>query len=125
MHALAKARGVAERGGEMRFANARRPEQQNVRVLIEPTVTFGQSGDAGFADRGDGGEVEPVEGLARGQSGLQQMPGCPPPRPLGDLVLHQRREGLRRGPALAVGGFGQRRPEPGDRGQTKLGEQHR
>ena len=58
--------GVTEGGGEMRFADARRPEQQNVRSLIEPTVACRQSGDAGFADRGDGGEVETIEGFARG-----------------------------------------------------------
>src|ERR1035437_7580455 len=45
--------------------------------------------------------------------------------PAGSLASSKCREVRRRAPALAVGGFGQRRPEQGDRGKTKLAEQHR
>ena len=113
---------MTERGPEMRFADAGRPEDQNVHSLGQPSIAFRQCHDAGLADRGGGGEVEAVDGFPRGQSGLQQMPCGAPLRPLGDLVLEQGGEGLCRRPALAIGGLRDGLPEAGDRGQAELGE---
>ena len=107
----------------MRFAAARRAEEDQVGAFFEPGVASGKRHDLGFRDHRHGVEVEAVEGLGRRQAGVVEMAGYAPARALGDLMLGQGDEEACGGPSLLVGARGEVGPDELDRRKAQLDQE--
>src|SRR5882757_7025651 len=79
----------------MALAAARRPEQQDVGTLRQPSIAGRQRHHLSFRDHWDDLEVERGERLAGGQTRLGEMPFDAATATVGPLVLGERRKMLR------------------------------
>src|SRR6267378_3729202 len=75
----------------MALAAARRPEQQDVGTLRQPSIAGRQRHHLSFRDHWDDLEVERGERLAGGQTRLGEMPFDAATATVGPLVLGERR----------------------------------
>ncbi len=104
---------------EMAFAGAGRAEQQEIGALPDPAVAGGERHHLGFADHGDGAEVEAVERLASGQARFGEMAFDAPPEAIGHFMLGQGGEEAGRRPAFLIGLFGELGPHQLDARQAQ------
>src|SRR5712664_3415653 len=74
----------------MALAAARRPEQQDVGTLRQPSIAGRQRHHLSFRDHWDDLEVERGERLAGGQTRLGEMPFDAATATVGPLVLGER-----------------------------------
>ena len=108
----------AERRGEVRLVGAGWPKQQQIGALFEPGVASGER----LGDHWHGVEVEGVQALAGWRPRFGEMTGEAALASVGDLLLGERGEEARGGPALLVGGGGERAPDEPDAGEPRFAE---
>src|SRR5882762_3985612 len=94
----------------MALAAARRPEQQDVGTLRQPSVAGRQRHHLSLRDHWDGLEVERGERLAGGQTRVGEMPLDAAAATGGHLVLGKCRQEAGRRPAFLVGLLGELGP---------------
>jgi hypothetical protein len=112
-------------GEQVRLADARRPEQEQVRTLLDPAVALGQGGDVSLRDGRHRREVEARQTLVGRQHRLRTMAVDATCFPLVHLVLAQGGEEALGRPAFAIGLLGERRPEALDGRQAQFRQQQR
>ena len=105
---------------EMRLADPRRAEQQDIVALADPTVAGCDGAHMRLGHHGDSGEVERLEGLAGQQAGLGEMALDPAPIAFGQFMFHQGAEQAGGGPAFLVGLLSEAWPERLDGRQAQL-----
>lgn len=104
----------------MRFPPARRPEQDQIRSLLEPGVPGAERHDLGLGDHRHGLEVVGGEGLAGQELRVPEVALEAAPIPFGELVLGERGEQAGGGPAFLVAARGDLLPHLLDCRQTQL-----
>ena len=109
-----------DRGSQMRLADPRRAEQQDVAALSDPAVAGGDGVDMGLGQHGDGREVEGLECLSGQQARLREMSFDAAAVAFGQFMLHQGAEQTGGGPAFLVGLFSKARPERLDGWQAQF-----
>ena len=109
----------------MRLAAAGSADEQQIGALVDPAVAGADRQDMGLGDHRHHVEVEAVEGLAGQQLRLGEMAREAAAVAFGDLVLGERGEEARGGPAFLVRPLGKARPILLDRGQTEVVEHQR
>ena len=117
--------GMTDAGDQMRLANARRPEGQQVVTLGKPSIGFGKRHDMGLGDGRYGREVEARQTLVRRQVAVDPSTRQSSCLAFMHFLLQQHPEEALCGPAFAVGLLGHGRPHPLDRGQSQFGEHQR
>src|SRR6516162_807063 len=86
----------------MALADAGWTKQQQIGTGLEPDIAGSERHHLGLRDHRYTVEVEGGERLASGQSSFRHMPLNPTPATIGDLVLGERRQKARGGPALLI-----------------------
>src|SRR6516225_8441187 len=95
----------------MALAAAGRAKQQQIGTGLEPDIAGGECHHLSFRDRRYTVEVERGECLARGQAGFRHVSLDTTPAAIGDLMLRERRQEPRGGPAFLVRLCGELRPD--------------
>ena len=93
--------------------------------MFDPGICFSKGHEMGFADAGNGGEVEGGEGFTVGQMGFIHMTSDPTGGSFENLVLAEGGQEAGGAPSLAIGTFAQILPEAGDGGQPQRGQHQR
>src|SRR5258708_27569078 len=107
----------------MALAAARRPEQQDVGTLRQPSIAGRQRHHLSFRDHWDDLEVERGERLAGGQTRLGGVAFDAATATVGPLVLGERRKEAGRRPAFLVGLLRQLGPHQLEGRQAQLAQQ--
>jgi hypothetical protein len=107
----------------MHASGVTRAEQQQIGALLDPTVTGRERHHLGFADHGNGSEVEAIKRLARGQACLGEVAFNAATGTVGHLMLSKGSEEAGRRPALFIGLFRELGPHQFDARQAQFAEQ--
>jgi hypothetical protein len=107
----------------MHASGVTRAEQHDVGALLYPAIAGAERHDLGFADHGDGSEVEAIERLAWRQARLGEMALDAAAAAIGHLLLGKSGKEAGRRPAFLISLFGQPGPHQFDARQAQFIEE--